>query len=231
MTARSKESPKEVRFGQQLFEEITLTTERNLAKKLGNSERLEKWRKVKFFGAARREWVGAWKRFAIGQGLAPLFDIHAGVQQTPEPMKAFLLVSLRRGDRTDEILRKSATVIYAAAREGDVEFLKKIELAFKSRGRRVEAEADRSFLAYNILCYWFAGLLWLMSEKPGWAALCEYTSRKDITKAAYRTACRRLGLKGYKDRMRRPPVLEYDAVTGIYKYRFEWSRMEPDLST
>ena len=55
----------------------------------------------------------------------------------------------------------------------------------------------------NVLNYWFAELLWLMNEKQGCAALSAYTG-KDIQKAAYRKACQRLGLKGYKDRMRRP---------------------------
>jgi len=51
MTARNNESTKEVRTGQQLLEEIVLNWERKLAKKLGNSARLEKWRNEEFFGA------------------------------------------------------------------------------------------------------------------------------------------------------------------------------------
>jgi hypothetical protein len=217
--------------GEQLFEEAILTFDKNWAKRLGNSERVEKWQKVRFFKDARREWLDAWKRFIRGKGLGSLFDIRAGPQRTLEPEKAFRLASLRRSKHPDEILRASVAVIYASACEGNVEFLKKINLALKSRGRRMEAEADSSFLAYNILCYWFAGLLWLMNDKAAWLALCEYTGRTDITKAAYRKACQRLGLKGYKDRMRRPAVLYYDPATGTYKYGARWTRMEPHLST
>jgi hypothetical protein len=214
VTARSNESLKENRTGEQLFWEIILNTERNFAKRLGNSERLQEWSKAEFFGAARREWLDAWKRFAVRHGLEPLFDIRAGVQETLGPAKDVALMMLRRANNPEVTLRNQKGVFYAC--EGDVEFQKRKKLALRSRRRRVES--DTSFLSYNILCYWFAGLLWLMSEKQGWGALCHYTKRA-ITKAAYRSACRRLGLEGYKGRTRRTPVLEYEAVRGIYKYR------------
>jgi hypothetical protein len=228
MTAGSNESPKAILSGQQSFEQIILTTERKFAKKLGNSERLEKWSEVRFFGAARREWLGAWKRFLTGQGLASLFDIHAGVQQTLEPTKAFALAMLRLTGQAEVTLRNQAAVIYDAACEGDVEFFKNICKALRSRSRTEERE--RAFLPYNILCYWFAGLLWLMNDKPGWAALYAYTG-KHIQKAAYRKARERLGLNGNRDRVKASPVLEYDPQMKIYKYGPGWPRMEPHLST
>jgi len=230
-SSESVTSPKPLKNGEEFFEQVIFTTERNFATRLGNSQRVQKWQKVRFFDAARREWLGAWKRFAKEHGLGSLFEIRSGIQQTLEPVKAFTLAALRRSDNPSETLRKRAAEIYAAACEGDVEFLKQINLAFKSRSRRAEAEADRSFLAYNVLSYWFAGLLWLMNNKAGWLALCEYTKRKDITKDAYRQTCRRLGLNGYKNRTRKPAVFYYDAGTQTYKYGPEWTQMEPHLST
>ncbi|HSS17434.1 MAG TPA: hypothetical protein VLQ29_10715, partial [Candidatus Dormibacteraeota bacterium] len=82
MTARSNESPKATLSGEESFEEIIHITERNLAKKLGNSECLERWRTKKSFNSARQEWLDAWKRFAEEHGLDSLFGMHAGVQQT-----------------------------------------------------------------------------------------------------------------------------------------------------
>jgi hypothetical protein len=224
--ARSNESPPVAagiskgrgrRTGQQLFqsfEEIILNTERNFAKKLGSSEELERWMKKKSFNSARREWLSALKRFATGHGLASLHDIHEGGQQTLGPWKAFILASLRLSERPDKILRKRATEIAVATAQGDVEFLKQLGRVLINRSRTKGRDA---FLSYSILLYWFAGQLWLMNAKMGTAALCAYTD-KEITKTAYRQACRRLGLKGYKDRMRHPPVLGYDAVTGSYQY-------------
>ena len=220
--------PKPAKDGEQLFEQIILTTERNLAKRLGNSDRLEKWQRVKFFKAARREWLDAWKRFARAHGLGSVLKIRAGAQQTLEPMKDFTLAMLRLSGEPEETVKNQAGVIHAAASAGDIEFFKQFGLALRSASR---AKRQGAILAYSILCYWFAGLLWLMNDKAGWAALCDYTRRKDITKAAYRKACHRLGLKGYKDRMRRPAVLYYDPVTGTYKYGSAWTRMEPHLST
>jgi hypothetical protein len=218
---------KEILSAQQEFEQITLNTERNLAKKLGNSERLEKWCKVKFFGAARREWLGAWKRFVAGHGFASLLDVDAGVQQTLEPMKGFTLLMLRRSNQHEVTLRNQAAVIYAAAREGDVEFFRNICLALRSRSR---TKSEGAFLSLNILNYWFAGLLWLMNEEAGSNALRAYTNKK-ITKDAYRKACDRLGLNGYKHRMRAPPVLAYHPKTRSYQYARKWTRMEPNLSS
>jgi len=94
-----------------------------------------------------------------------------------------------------------AEVVCVAERNGDVEFFKNRSLALRSRHRR---KAKRFFLASSILGYWFSGWLWLMSQKAGWGALCAYTG-EEITKDAYRMECYRLGLKGHKDRMRRPP--------------------------
>ena len=82
---------------------------------------------------------------------------------------------------------------------------------------RKRTKRESAFLAYSVLCYWFAGQLWLMNAKAGADALRAYTG-EEITKIAYWQACRRLGLSGYKDRMRNPPVLGYDPETGSYEY-------------
>ena len=204
--------------GEQLLEQIALTADRKITKDLGNSECLERWRKKKVFASAQGEWLGGWKRFARTHGLETLLRIHAGVQHDPEPIRSLVLAMLRLSDKPQEVLKKQAPVIDAAVREGDVEFFKKLNLALKSRGGRGSGEAESSFLAFNILRYWFAGLLWLMNDKEGCNALSAYTGNK-IETAAYRKARLRLGLRGHKDRMRRPPVLEFDPVTRSYKYR------------
>jgi hypothetical protein len=101
-------TPKEIVSAQQLFEDVILIGERNFAKKLGNSNRLERSRKLKWkvFNSARKEWLDAWKRFLRGKGLGSSLDIRAGVQQTPEPENAFTLALLRRTARPDEIQKK-----------------------------------------------------------------------------------------------------------------------------
>jgi hypothetical protein len=211
--------------GEQLFERVIFTMEKNLARRLGTSERVEEWQTKTFFKAARREWLGAWKRFATwkGFGRGSLFDIQAGIQQTLEPEKAFTLTSLRLSNRPDFILRRRAIVI--ALSKGDPEFLKKIRLASRSgKGRK----GGGAFLSYSILCYWFPGQLWLMNEEAGYNALRAYTGN-EITKSAYRKACSRLDLKGYKHRMRDPAV-SYDPKTGSYLYAPKWTKMERKLT-
>jgi hypothetical protein len=215
------------RDGKQLLEEVIFTTEKNFAKRLGNSERVQKWQKEKSFKTPRREWLGAWKRFAEKHHLGSLPGIHAGVQQTLEPVKNFTL-ALFRFCEPQAVLRNQAGVIYAAAREGDVKFFRAIHLAFKSREFR--SEADTSFLAYNILCYWFAGLLWLMNDEAGRAALCAYTGHSDITQDAYRKSRERLGLNGHRDRVEASPILWYEPEKRLYKYGPGWTDLEPHLS-
>jgi hypothetical protein len=96
-------------------------------------------------------------------------------------------------------------------------FSRRLAWHLASRDRR-----DKS-LPHDILCYWFPGLLWLMNDKQGAAALeeytKEYTEREGITKGAYQMARRHLGLKGYRGHVCSPPVLEYNAVKGTYKVR------------
>jgi hypothetical protein len=227
MTARGNQSPKAIPSGQRLWEEIILIAEGNFAKELGNSDRLEKWRNVKFFSPARREWLATGKRFGEKLKLGSLFGIHAGVQQTLEPMKNLTLAMLRRSNQPADVLKRQSAVIYAAACEGDVEFSKKINRVIRSRSR---AKPEGSSLSYDILRYWFAGLLWLMNEEAGSNALRAYTKKK-FTKDAYRKACDRLGLNGYKHRMRAPPILAYHPKTKSYQYAPKWTRMEPNLST
>jgi hypothetical protein len=219
MTARSTKSPKD---GQQLFEQVIFTTEKNLARRLGNSERIEKWQNVGFFKAARREWLNAWKRFATSKGFGrgSLFEIREGVQQTLEPEKAFTLASLRLSNRADEILRNRATVIGLS--KDDPQFLKKIRLAQRS-GRRRKGEGG--FTSYSILCYWFAGLLWLMSDETGFLAFRQYTGKR-VTIDAYRQARYRLGLKGYRGRVKTPPVVAYHPKNKRYQYGSSWTKLE-----
>ena len=181
MTAGSNETPKKILSGQQVSKQIILITERNLAKKLGNSELLERWLKMKSFNSTRQEWLNAWKRFQQKHGFDSLSGIRAGVQQTLEPAKAFALTMLRHGNHPEETVRKQAAVIYGAAWEGDVEFFKQLGLVLRDRHR---TKREGTFLSYSILCYWFAGRLWLMGDKLGSGALSAYTG-STITSDAY----------------------------------------------
>jgi hypothetical protein len=206
--------PGEIIFAREKFVKKILGGERHRAEKLGTCECLAKWETTESFAVARQEWTDAWIRFARNNRFGSLFAFDA--EETLEGRKDFALTMLRRANVPSVTLQNQAAVIHAAACEGDVSFFHAIAFALRSRTRQVEADFERSFLGFNVLMYWFAGLLWLMPEKPGWAALCAYTGRKDITKDAYRMECYRLGLKGHKDRMRSPSVLGFDPVTGTY---------------
>jgi hypothetical protein len=210
-----------------LFQRILIIGERNTAEQLGNLQRLEKWQQMKFFPAAREEWTCALKIFAERHGLGPFLRLKAGEQTDLGDFKASVLVMLRLAGEVRGVLKNQAAVIHGAALEDDFEFFRELGNALRARKR---AKADRTFLAFNILRYWFAGLLWLMNDSAGVRALRAYTGRSDITKDAYRKACRRLGLRGYKDRMKSPPVLKYDSLTAAYEYAPSWTWVEPNLS-
>jgi len=61
-----------------LNHQIAVITERNLAKALGNVERLEKWRQAQSFAATRKEWWNAWNILAKRHGFAPALKVRAG---------------------------------------------------------------------------------------------------------------------------------------------------------
>jgi hypothetical protein len=228
--------PSSISTGIDLTNEIVLNMERNLARRLGNSERLERCQNVEYFASARGEWFGAWRLFCQRHGLASVLDIRAGEQQTLKAYKTFVLEMLRIGDQPTETLQKHAAVIYAAACEGDADFFRNIGHAFRGhdRARREGAPLD---LDWCILSYWFAGLLWLMNAEAGSRALREYLkthstnpSRSVVPIAAYRKACSRFELKGYKAFATLPPVLAYHPKTKTYRYARGWTHLEPELS-
>jgi hypothetical protein len=236
LTVGGSPDPSSISTGIDLTNEIVLNMERNLARRLGNSERLERCHNVKHFASARSEWFGAWCLFYQRHGLASVLDIRAGQQQTLKAAKTFTLAMLRLGDQPKETLQKQASLIYAAACEGDVDFFRNIGHAFRGhdRARREGAPLD---LDWCILSYWFAGLLWLMSAEEGSRALCEYLkthstnpSRSVVTIAAYTKVCSRLKLKGYKAFTRMPPVLAYYPKAKTYDYASGWTHLEPELS-
>jgi len=209
---------KDIWLGREIFEQTTRSVELVFARKLGNCERLEVWREREFYAAARQEWWTAWQRYFFRHGLGPVLSFRADSvsgRGDLEPMKGILLLCLRRSDDHAETLRNMAEVVRVAARNGDVEFFKSMSAALESGG--VEEKIEGFLLGYHILGYWFSGALWLMSDKAGWAALCAY-SGKAIERDAYRQACRRLKLRGYKGRVGKAPVLGYDKVSGTYRY-------------
>jgi hypothetical protein len=218
MIAGRNETPKKIVSGQQAFEQIILNTERNLANKLGNSELLDKWLKMKSFNSTRQEWLNAWTQFEEKIGFDSLAGMRAGVQQTLEPAKAFALTMLRHGNDPEETVKNQAAIISGAAWEGDVEFFKQLGLVLKNRDR---TKREGTFLSYSILCYWFAGRLWLMGDKVGSGALSEYTGSA-ITSDAYRKARSRLGLEGYRGNVRAAPIVAFDPETKSYEYGCDW---------
>jgi hypothetical protein len=187
LTVGGSPDPSSISTGIDLTNELVLNMERNLARRLGNSERLERCQSVKHFPSARNEWFGAWCLFCQRHGLASVLDIRAGKQQTLKAAKTFTLAMLRIGDQPKETLQKQAPLIYAAACEGDVNFFRNIGNAFRGhdRARREGAPLD---LHWCILSYWFAGLLWLMSAEVGSRALREYLKTRSTTphEALYR---------------------------------------------
>jgi hypothetical protein len=221
VTAQSNESPDKILSGQQVIERLFMNAERKASMELGNLERFKKWQETDFFDPARQEWRVALKLFAEKQDLESVLVIRAGVQDTPAYCN-FVLTLLRRHERPEEVLKNQAAAIHDAALNGDVEFFEKIGLALQSRRDRKPEDFSLSF---NVLRYWFAGLLWLMNAKAGHDALRAYTSRAS-TKDAYRKACLRLRLNGYKDRMRNPAVLAFNPKRRSYQYAAKWTRME-----
>jgi hypothetical protein len=212
--------------GQELYFQVLIIAERNTAKELGNSERLQKWQEMKPFPTARKEWTRACKIFAKRYGLDPFLRIRSDKQNKRQDVEGLVLTLLKVTSSPAAVLKKQAAVIYSAACEGDVRFFRKIGRALRGQKR---VKGDRSFLAWNILRYWFAGLLWLMNDEAGVSAFRAYTGT-GITKDAYRKAYQRLRLKGYKGRTKSPPVLRYQQEGKTYDYSPSWTWIEPHLS-
>jgi hypothetical protein len=126
-----------------------------------------------------------------------------------------------------------ADVIHEAARQGDVKFSQNMRRAL----RQNERSKRETSLAWCIVLYWFAGLLWLMDAEAGHKALIIYleetgtAAREIVTFHAYTKARSRLGLTGYKAFAKQPPVLGYYPKQGGYGYRKRWTHLEPELSS
>jgi hypothetical protein len=209
------------------YHQMVINTERNLAKRFGNFERMTKWESTEFFSVARAEWFRAWELLGRRHGLAAVLALRSGKQEMSGEVKAATLALLRLSTPEDT-LKRQAAIIHAAACEGDVNFFHRIGLALRSRDRR---KPDSAALAWDLLTHWFAGLLWLMNDETGFGALRSYTGKKGLTIDAYRKAVSRLGLKGFPDRTKRPPILNYRPRTRSYVCSKAWTDMEPHLST
>jgi hypothetical protein len=199
-----------------------LEFERGIATQLGNAERLERCQSLEHFPAARAEWLKAvhlvCKQFHLGA-------LNASRKPTLGVLKDFVLEGLRVIDTPEVLLRNMADVIHEAARQGDVEFFQNMARAF----RRHERSKREPSLAWCIVLYWFAGLLWLMDDKAGYGALCAYTGT-EITKDAYRKARVRLGLNVHWDPVKKRSPVDYDSGTKTYKFAPGWTWLEPNLS-
>ena len=99
--------PEPPKHGEQLFEQVIFITEKNFAKRLGNSDRVERWQTVRFFKAARREWLDAWKRFARKQGVGSVLNLH---RKAHRPKKA---QTIKIGDSRPQRYRNQAFFIEA----------------------------------------------------------------------------------------------------------------------
>jgi hypothetical protein len=227
--------PSSISTGIDLINAIVLNMEQNVARRLGNSERLKRCQNLENFASARNEWFGAWHLFLQRHGLGTILNVGAGKQEKLKAYKTFVLEMLRLGDQPKEILQNQAPIICALAREGDVDFFRRMGHAFRGhdRARRERAPVD---LAWCIALYWFAGLLWLMDAEAGHRALILYLKdvgtapREIVTLDAYKKACSRLRLKGYRAFATRPPVLGYYPKQKAYGYRKRWTHLEPALS-
>jgi hypothetical protein len=197
--------------------------------RLGNAERLQRCQSLEYFPAARTEWLQA-VHLVHKQYHFP--SLSESGKPTLEALKNYLLEALRFTDAPEVALRNMASVIYEAARQGDVEFFRAMARAF----RRHERSKRKTSLAWCIVLYWFAGLLWLMDAEAGHRALILYLKEADtapreiVTLDAYKKACSRLGLKGYKAFATRSPVLGYYPKQRTYGYRKGWTHLEPELS-
>jgi len=210
-------------------EALFLEFERGSAKRLGNAERLQRCQSLEYFPAARTEWLQAvhlvCKQYHFGA-------VSASGKPTLEALKNYVLEGLSVTDTPDVMLRNMADVIHEAARQGEVEFFRTMARAF----RRHERSRRKTSLAWCIVLYWFAGLLWLMDAEAGHKALILYLKdaetapREIVTLDAYKKACSRLGLKGYKAFATRPPVLGYYPKQKTYGSRKGWTHLEPKLS-
>ena len=184
------------RSGKAAFLQLIENTEKNVAKRLGTSEHLQRWKRNDKFRGVRKEWQDALNLFAERHGLAAVLKVRAGIHKTSKGPKSVALVFLRLVDKPEETLKRNAGTIYAAACEGDVDFFNAMGLALRSRGRR---KGRDGFLTWNLLIHWFAGRLWEMNNEAGFQALQSYTGQK-FEKQAYRKAVSRLNLKGHPAR-------------------------------
>jgi len=165
----------------ELFQKTVLIAETNLAKRLGNLERLKRCQCLEHFSAARDEWFTAWRIFLGTKKLAAFAN---DKEPTLEAMKNYVLEMLRMTDDPEVTIRNQAAVIYGAALDGDVQFFRGIAAAFRGHDRSqtkplptfagnpssssVSAASKHAApLDWCILNYWFAGLLWLMNSETG----------------------------------------------------------------
>jgi hypothetical protein len=214
----------------EVSEALFLEFERGIATRLGNAERLQRCQSLEYFPAARAEWRQA---VHLVHKQYHLSSLSVSGKPTLEALKKYVLEALRFADAPEEVLRNMAAPIYEAARQGDVKFFQNMAHAL----RQHERSKRKTSLAWCIVLYWFAGLLWLMDAETGHRALILYLTkiegtapREIVTLDAYKKARSRLGLRGYKAFATQPPVLGYYPREGEYGYREGWTHLEPKLS-
>jgi hypothetical protein len=139
---------------------------------------------------------------------------------------------IRKCGPVPPLLRNAATVFFVAATEGDAQFFREFTAAMRAHLRRKPFGPTQ--LAWCILTHWFGGLLWLMDSEAGSKALQQYLTADHpnarVSEEAYRRACSRLQLKGYKAFAQKPPVLGYWPKKRAYGYDVQWrTRLEPTV--
>jgi hypothetical protein len=213
----------------EVSEALFLEFERGIVTQLGNAERLQRCQSLEYFPAARAEWLQA---VHLVHEQYRFSSLSVSGKPTLEALKKYVLEALRFADAPEEVLRNMAAPIYEAACQGDVGFFRDMARAL----RRHERSKRGTSLAWCIVLYWFAGLLWLMDAEAGLRALILYLKeigtapREIVTLDAYKKARSRLGLRGYKAFATQPPVLGYYPREARYGYREGWTHLEPELS-
>jgi hypothetical protein len=211
-------SPREVIF------QILEASEVRLAERLGNARRLEYCKAQPQFTAARKEWWKAWETLFHSLGFEPLLAGCGGIDAS----KALFLFLIRSGGLSANVLRNNAQIVAAASLQGDIGFFKDLANNLRNHAR---SQREGWPVGWEILNYWFGGLLWLMTSDRGSIALGQYLKQRHGPKRLRGTkARRRMGLLGYRAFGATPPVLGYSPKFGKYEVVDGWTGLEPKVS-
>lgn len=116
-------------------------------------------------------------------------------------------------------LRQFHQVIEKAARDGNLEFFKRLSVTL----RRSKNQKGR--FEYHLLRYWVHGFLWLMSDPWGsryleWRLQLEFPSEdQKVDEAKYKTARQNLGLVSWNSFLEHPLIEGFNIRNGKFTLR------------